>query len=70
MNQVGLLTIEQKDELLLQEYTYDSYFYPFQDIEGNWIISMEEIESCDNELFLWVKDLPLILYLGRDNSIP
>jgi hypothetical protein len=66
---VGLLTIEQKNELLLQEFAPDSYFNPIQDINDNWVISIEEMEYCTNELYLWVKDLPLIIYEPKDNII-
>lgn len=59
---VGLLTIEQKDSLLVQEYAPDSYFNPIQDLNNNWIISIEEINYCVNPEFMWVKDLPLIIY--------
>lgn len=59
---VGLLTEIQKDELVGQLYTDDSYFNPIQDLNDNWIISVEEMQLCTNELFLWVKDLPLIIY--------
>ena len=62
MTQVGLLTIEQKDSLIGQLYDEDSYFNPIQDIEDNWIISVEEMEFCVNPEFIWVKDLPLIEY--------
>ena len=59
---VGLLTEIQKDELTGQLYTDDSYFNPIQNLNNNWVISIEEIEFCTNELFLWVKNLPLIIY--------
>lgn len=59
---VGLLTEIQKDELIGQMYAPDSYFNPIQDANNNWIISVEEMDFCVNELFLWVKDLPLIIY--------
>jgi hypothetical protein len=59
---VGLLTEIQKDELVGQLYTDDSYFNPIQDLNNNWVISVEEMEFCTNELFFWVKDLPLIIY--------
>jgi hypothetical protein len=62
MIQVGLLTESQKNELLGQLYDEDSYFNPIQDIEDNWIISVEEMEFCVNPEFQWVKDLPLIEY--------
>lgn len=67
---VGLLTLEQKDELVGQEYAPDSFFNPIQDNANNWVISIEEMEYCTNELFLWVKDLPLILYVPKENPFP
>lgn len=62
---VGLLTEVQKDELIGQLYTEDSYFNPIQDATDNWIISVEEIEFCTIELFMWVKDLTLIEYTPK-----
>lgn len=59
---VGLLTELQKEELVGQWYAPDSYFNPIQDINDNWIISIEEIEQCVNPDCLWVKDLNLIPY--------
>jgi hypothetical protein len=62
MIQVGLLTEIQKDELVGQMYDEDSYFNPIQDLNDNWIISVEEIDQCVNPEFMWVKELPLIPY--------
>jgi len=62
MINVGLLTEIQKDELIGQLYDEDSYFNPIQDVNDNWIISIEEIDQCVNPEFIWVKDLPLIPY--------
>jgi hypothetical protein len=62
MINVGLLTEIQKDELVGQLYDEDSYFNPIQDLNENWIISIEEIDQCVNPEFMWVKDLPLIPY--------
>ena len=59
---VGLLTIEQKDLVVGQQYTTDSYFNPIQDLNDNWVISIEEMEYCTNVDYLWVKDLDLIIY--------
>ncbi len=59
---VGLLTIEQKDLIVGQQYTTDSFFNPLQDLNDNWIISVEEMEYCTNTEYLWVKELPLIIY--------
>jgi hypothetical protein len=62
MIQVALLTEVQKDELVGQMYDEDSYFNPIQDLNDNWIISVEEIDQCVNPEFMWVKELPLIPY--------
>lgn len=61
VNPVGLLTIEQKNEIQGQPYSADSLFNPIQDINDDWVISVQEMEQCDNE-YIWVKDLPLIEY--------
>jgi hypothetical protein len=61
MIQVGILTEEQKDSLIGQLYAHDSYFNPIQDLNNNWIISITEIQQCNNE-FSWVKGLELIDY--------
>lgn len=70
MIQVGLLTEAQKDELIGQLYDLDSYFNPIQDIDNNWIISIEEMEQCINPSFSWVKDLPLIEYKPKPITPP
>ena len=65
MIDVGLLTLEQKDSLVGQMYTDDSYFNPIQDADDNWVISVEEIEYCTNPEFMWVKNLTLIPYVPK-----
>jgi hypothetical protein len=63
--QVGKLTISQKNEITGQQYAPDSYFNPIEIIHNTknvWVISTEEMESCNNPQFMWVKDLPLIEY--------
>jgi hypothetical protein len=62
MKKVGLLTVQEKDDLVGQLYAPDCYFYPVQDADDNWIISQEEIDYCINSAFFWVKSLPLIDY--------
>lgn len=62
MIEVGILTEEQKDLLVGQEFMVDVYFNPVQDINNNWFISVEEMDQCVNENFMWVKDLELINY--------
>ena len=61
---VGLLTIEQKEELVGLQYENDSYFYPVQDANNNWVISTVEIDNNTNPDFMWVEELPLIDWVG------
>ncbi len=70
MIQVAKLTITQKDELVGQLYTTDSYFNPIQDCNMEWVISTEEVDFCDNPSFIWVKSLPLIDYCQKPSFIP
>ena len=67
---VGLLTELQKDELIGQLYAPDSYFNPIQDLNDNWVISIEEIEQTVTPQFLWVKDLDLIPYEPKPITLP
>ena len=62
---VGLLTELQKDELIGQWYAPDSYFNPIQDLNDNWVISIEEIEQNIFPSFDWIKDLPMIEYTPK-----
>jgi hypothetical protein len=59
MIQVYQLTSEQADSLIGVEFVPDNYFNPIQDADGNWIISIEEVNQCSIE---WVKLLPPIEY--------
>ena len=65
MIQVGLLTQVQKDEVWGQQYMDDSYMYPIQDADDNWIMSQEVMNQCVNPDYLWVKDLDMIPYEPR-----
>jgi predicted DNA-binding transcriptional regulator len=66
---VGLLTELQKDELVGQLYAPYSYYNPIQDIDNNWIISVEEMEQTTTLEFMWIKDLPLILYTPKEITL-
>jgi hypothetical protein len=66
---VYLLTDLQKDDLVGQFYDDDSIFNPIQDINDDWVISVEEVDQCVNPEFLWVKNLPLIEFIPKDNEI-
>lgn len=65
MIQVGLLTIEQKNELIGLQYQPDSFYNPIQDKNNNWVISMQEIEKSPLQ---WVKELPIITYQPKPSS--
>lgn len=62
---VYLLTEAQKDLLVGQEFAPDEYFGPTQDADDNWIIGLQEVENCVNEEFMWVKDLPMIVFVPK-----
>ena len=68
MIQVGLLTIDQYNQVVGQMFDVDSFFNPIQDANDDWIISEEEINFCTNREFLWVKNLPLIEYLPKQQN--
>jgi hypothetical protein len=60
--QVGLLTIKQKNEIEGKQFAPDSYFNPIQDLNDNWVISMQEMEQATIPPYDWVHELPLIDY--------
>ena len=60
MIKVHLITEEQANRLKEIKYIPDSYFNPIQDIDGNWIISCEEVNQCNIN---WLKDTELIEYI-------
>lgn len=67
---VGLLTEVQKDELIGVAYAPDSFYNPIQDLNENWIISVEEIANTINPATEWVKDLPLTIYIPKPTPSP
>lgn len=67
---VGLLTLEQKDQLVGVAYAPDSIYNPIQDINSNWVISTEEMVNTINSDTLWVKDLELIPYEPKPSPSP
>jgi hypothetical protein len=67
---VGLLTEVQKDELVGVYYSADSIYNPIQDIDDNWVISVEEMLYTTNPDTLWVKDLELIEYKPKPSPSP
>ena len=67
---VAILTIEQKDSLVGQQFTPNCYFNPLEDNNSDWVISIEEINGCTNEEFQWVKTLPFIDYVPKPTVDP
>lgn len=68
--EVGILTIEQKESIVGQEFAPDSFFNPIQDVNNNWVISLEEMNGrVKNPDFFWVRDLPLIEFEPKPNNL-
>lgn len=64
MEKVALLTINQKESLVGQLVCPDVYFNPSLDVNMNWFISVEEINTSVYPEHDWIKDLPLTDYAG------
>jgi hypothetical protein len=64
MIEVYQLTPEQADQLRGVQYVADMTFNPIEDANGNWIISIEEVNSTTIE---WVKELPKIEFVPKEN---
>jgi hypothetical protein len=64
MEQVAILTINQKESLVGQLVCPDVYFNPSLDVNINWFISVEEINTSIYPEHEWVKDLTLTDYAG------
>ncbi len=62
---VAQLTQEQAEQLKGVEFVTDNFFNPIQDLNLNWVISLEEQKQCDIQ---WVKDLPRIEYLPKETT--
>jgi hypothetical protein len=62
MTKVGKLTDMEAESLVGVEYSEGCLFNPIKDADGVYFISIEEMQQCTNELFEWVKTLPLIEY--------
>lgn len=63
MENVYKLIEEQKDQLVGQTWDGVQYFNPTQDADGNWFISVEEVNGCTHQgANEWIHELPLIPY--------
>ena len=68
--EIVLLTETQKQEIEGKKFAIDSYFNPIQDLEDNWIISVEEQELCIHPDFQWIKHCPRIEYKPKPIPMP
>jgi hypothetical protein len=66
---VKLLTTLQADSLVGQEFKPNEFFSPMQDANGNFVLSLIEANDCTNPEFIWVKDLPEILFVAPPFSM-
>jgi hypothetical protein len=66
------LTAEQKDLLNGQKWNNQAFFNPTLDVDGNWFISVEEVNGCthENGAFEWIHELPLISYNPVVSELP
>jgi hypothetical protein len=66
------LTTEQKDLLNGQKWNNQAFFNPTLDADGNWFISIEEVNGCthENGAFEWIHELPLIAYNPVVSELP
>jgi hypothetical protein len=46
---VAKITPQQADELKGVQFVPDNYFNPIEDVNGNWIISLQELVYCSVE---------------------
>lgn len=60
------ITIADKEyivgTIIDNEYIPGSLFNPILDLFNNYVISLIEADKCNNPLYLWVKDTPIIIY--------
>lgn len=60
--EVILLTQEQKQEIEGKKFMIDQYFLPIEDVDGNWAVTLFEMENCTHPDFQWIKKCPRIEY--------
>ena len=65
MRQVAKITEEEKDKLIGRQFMTDVYFNPIQDLNGNWVISKEEIDQSEDKEIISFKDLRLNVHQAK-----
>lgn len=66
---VKLLTPEQKDSLLGFYFKEFHLFSVIEDVNGNWVIPVQDAEETTNPDFQWVKDLPEIDFVKKEGGL-
>jgi len=69
MKQVAKITEEEKDKLIGRQFMTDVYFNPIQDLNGNWVISSEEIDQSEDKEIISFKDLRLNIHTAKIEQI-
>lgn len=62
MNVYKLETDDQKNFLIGKTWDGVSFFAPTLDADGNWVISIEEVNGYNQNDVDWINDLQLITY--------
>jgi hypothetical protein len=69
MKQVAKITEEEKEKLIGRQFMTDVYFNPIQDLNGNWVISKEEIDQSEDKEIISFKDLRLNIHTAKIEQI-
>ena len=64
------LTQEQKQEIEGKKFMIDQYFLPLEDADGNWVVTVFEMENCIHPDFQWIKHCPCIEYKPKPIPMP
>lgn len=70
MAKVGVLTIWERDNLSGKTFADNCYYNPVQDLNGNWVISEEEINQTTDPNYAWVRSLPRIDFVSPIWNFP
>ena len=70
MAQAYRITEAQKDELIGHEWTPDDYFYPIQDVNNDWFISIQEVDGYEGTDYPWFSSLVLEDFVAKPPYIP
>lgn len=69
MIKIYKLTEGQKDILIGKELTNGLFFNPIQDANNTWVLSIEEVNQCNKEEFMWIKELELIDFTPKEDIL-